>query len=447
MATDTWPKVRVGLGVLFGLGAAVYLIPPPPPDAKMPGRIPVVFWHGFAGEWQPIYEGMVQRFNASQSKYEVIPVSVPDADLPMKFLLSASGGATPDIFLDWDPVLGLWSDKGLVQPYDNVMTPAERQEFTKITYPIVKRHSMYRGKIMALIDGLDLYAVYYRLDHLKEIGVDQNHLPKSLDEIVALGKRLDRFDKNGRLSRAGFLPTGVINYSPVFGGHFNKDGQITVNTPENLAAMKFIRERTASYGFDAVTRFKASMAADVGPTMAQIAGNYSIMFDGEWRVKQIAQYKPDLPYFLAPMPAVKGGKGGASISAPNYLFIPTAAKEPKGAWEFAKYCVGFLHPEEGGRHMGEMGWLPDDPEVAKSKSYQAYLRKYPKYKVFVDLMTSENVELPPRGPLQAFATDQLNKAEDEVVRGAQTPEESLRTVEKNIADEKKRLRDLGEPVQ
>jgi multiple sugar transport system substrate-binding protein len=439
--------LRWVLGAAFLLAAAIYLLPAPPDEARHPGRIQVVFWHGFAGEWQPIYEGMVQRFNASQTKYEVIPVSVPDADLPTKFLLSASGGATPDIFLDWDPVLGLYADKGLIQPFDDIMSPAEKAEFMRRTYPIIKRNSIYRGKIMALIDGLDLYAMYYRADDLKEIGVDEKNLPKTLEEVVALGKKLDRYDSQKRLQRIGYLPVGMVNMAPAFGGKFNRDGRIVVDTPENLAAMKFIGQANAAYGFDAVTRFRSSLQADVGPTMSLIAGNYSIMFDGEWRVKQVAQYKPDLRYWLTPMPPPINGKANASITMPNYLMIPTAAKEPKGAWEFAKFCVGFLHPEDGGRNMGEMGWLPDDPIIATSKSYLAYLRKYPKYKVFVDLMTSPNLEIPPRGPLQAFATEEIVKAEDAVVRGDATAEQALRRVEQALADERKRLRDLGETVQ
>lgn len=404
----------------------------------------MIFWHSFAGEWQPIYEGMINRFNESQSKYEVISVVVPGEEITTKFLMSASGGATPDIILNWDPVLGTWADKGLIQPFDNLMTPEEKKEFLARTYPIVKRHEIYRGKIMALVDGLDLAAAYYRLDDLKEVGVDAQHLPKTMEELVALGRKLDKYDDQHRLRRVGFLPKGYAGYVPLFGGKFNDHRHIVVNTPENLAALKFIAEQSNHYGFDAVNRFTSSLAADAGPSMPLIAGNYSIMFDGEWRVKQVVQYAPDLSYILAPMPPPAGGKANACLSSPNYLMIPKAAKQAQGAWEFAKFCVGFLHPEDGGRNMAEMGWLPNDPVIARSKSYLAYLKQYPQYKVFVDLMTSPNLEIPPQGPLQAFVMDQFVKAEDAVVRGSQTPEAALKTVAQNLANEQQRLRDLGE---
>ncbi|AIE86004.1 extracellular solute-binding protein [Fimbriimonas ginsengisoli] len=439
------PKIaKAGMAALFLLGGLAFLAPGDPSERHYPQRIPVTFWHTFAGEWQPIFEGMVDRFNASQTKYEVVPVSVPEDACSMKFLLSASGGDTPDLLMTWAPILGTWSDKRLIQPYDGIMTPAEKREFLARTYPIVKRHSTYAGKIMALVDGLDLYAMYYRPDHLKEIGVDKAHLPKTLEELVAMGVKLDRYDAQHHLRRVGYLPKTFSNYVPVFGGKFNEGGRIVVDTPENLRAMEFIAENTKRLGYDNATRFASSLAADAGPTMPLIAGNYSMMFDGEWRVKQVEQYSPGLPYLLAPIPPPKGGKANACMSSPNYLVIPTAAKQPQGAWEFAKFCVGFLHPEEGGRNMGDMGWLPDDPVIAKSSSYLAYLKRYPQYKVFVDLMTSPNLEIPPQGPMQNFVMDELSKAEDAVTRGSQTPAESLRLVQKHLTEEEARLRRLGQ---
>ncbi len=432
------------LGAALVVATVAVLAPPPVSQMRSPNRIRVTFWHAFAGEWQPIYEGMVERFNQSQTKYEVVPVSIPDDTLSMKFLLSSAGGETPDILLNWEPILGMWTDKGLIQPYDGLMSPSEKQKFMAETYPIVKKNAMYRGKIMAMIDGLDFAAVYYRLNDLKEIGLDQYHLPKTLEELVEVGKKLDRYDEQHHLRRIGFLPQGFVGFVPVFGGALNKNGHIVIDTPENLRAMTFLGDTAKRYGQEAITRFTSSLAADAGPNMPLIAGNYSIMFDGEWRIKQVAQYKPDLPYVVAPMPPPAGGKPDACNTGPNYLVIPTAAKQPQGAWEFAKFCVGFMHPEAGGRHMAEMGWVPDDPEIAKSKSYQAYLRQYPKYKVFVDLMTSPNLGIFPQGPLEKFVIDDITKAEDGVVRGTQTPSAALQGVEMDLAAEQARLKRLGQ---
>ncbi len=438
-------RIKLALSVACLIAVAIYLAPADPATKrKYPNRIPVVFWHTFNGEWLPIYSSMIDRFNQSQTKYEVIGLALPDSDSTMKFLMSEAGGDSPDIIMSYAPILGTWSDGHLIRPYDDIMSAAEKREFERRTYPIVLQNAKYKGKIMAMIDGLDLFAMYYRLDDLKEVGVDENHLPKTMEELVALGHKLDRLDSHHHLQRIGFLPRTFPNLTAVFGGTLNRNGHIVINTPENLRAMEFINDGTRRYGFDDVIRFTSSLAADAGPTMPLIAGNYSIMYDGEWRVKQVDQYQHNLRYALAPAPPPAGGKPNASISGPNYLVIPTACKQPQGAWEFAKFCVGFLHPEDGGQNMADMGWLPDDPMIAKAKTYQAYLRRYPKYRVFVNLMSSPNLTMNPQGPLQSFVSDEIGKVEDSVIRGDISPQQALVKLESEMAEEKARLRRLGQ---
>ncbi len=96
--------------------------------------------------------------------------------------------------------------------------------------------------------------------------------------------------------------------------------------------------------------------------------------------------------------------------------------------------------------MGEMGWIPDDPSVARSKSYQAYLKKYPQYKVFVGLMTSPNLGIFPQGPLEKFVMDEIGKADEAVNRGAQSPAAAMALVQQHLNEERRRRQQLGEPV-
>ena len=44
---------------------------------KYPNRIPVRFWHMWSAEWKDVVDRIVDRYNRSQDKYEVIALSVP----------------------------------------------------------------------------------------------------------------------------------------------------------------------------------------------------------------------------------------------------------------------------------------------------------------------------------------------------------------------------------
>jgi multiple sugar transport system substrate-binding protein len=397
----------------------------------------------WSAEWQPVVEGICARFNASQDKYEVIPLSIPATGSQEKFLMSAAGGSPPDLVSQWNPVLGMWVERGLVQPVEKFMTEEERARFRREAFPIMQKYAIYRGKITAVIAGVDVGAVFYRLDDLKEVGADSKHLPSSLEELVGLGKRLDKRDGQGNLKRIGFATSGWENYVPSFGGTFNRDGKMVFDTPENRRALQFIVDNDKRLGFQDVIRFQASQPADTGVTIPILSGNFSIILDGQWRVKTIQDYAPTLNYVVTPLPAPKGGKANASFTAANYMLIPTGAKHPEGAMAFLRYWTGMTDAEAGGRNVASMGWLPYCRRVAESATYQDYLKKYPHYKTFVDLVSSPALDIPPQGPLQSFAMDQLTKLNDLTNRGTLGPGAAIEQITAEVEKEAKRQRRLG----
>lgn len=429
--------------VVASLAVVAVLAPPAPPVQHYPNRQRVVFWHMWTGEWKPVVEGIAKRFNESQDRYEVVPLSIPADGATTKFLLSASGGKAPDLVSQWNPVLGTWSDRGLITPLDEVMTPEEAARYRNEAYPIMNAHATYKGRLMAMIAGVDVTAVYYRLDHLKEVGVDEAHLPKTMEELVALGQKLDRRDAQGGIRRIGFLPASWKTLAPAFGGGFGEGGRMTFDTSANRRAAEFVVAGQRRLGFGNVSRFMASQAADTGMTQPLIAGNFSILLDGQWRVKQTADYAPNLPYCIAPLPPPQGGTSNASMTDPNYMMIPRASSCPQGAWAFMKYWIGVDDAEAGGRNTAAMGWLPYCERVAQSKSYRAYLRKYPRYKTFVDLVASPNLQKFPVTMLQSFVASEIAKAEEGTGRGSVPPDEALKGLDRTVADEWARQRRLG----
>lgn len=434
-------------GWLMAAGAvalAVLLLPPPAPAKRLPNRKPVYFWHPWSGDFQPYLIKACERFNASQTKYEVIPIFTPNEGGDTKFLLSAAGGDAPDLVVEWGQVLGPWTDKGLLRPIDSVMTPEEKRRYDEDAFPVSKKFSTYRGKYMCVVPGVDAYGVFYRLDDLKEVGRDANSLPTTLEDLVDLGKKLDRRDKNGDLKRVGFLPQGLFTWSPVFGGTFQTEGKLLLDTPQNLRALKFIVGQVKRLGLDAVTRFQSSQPGDVGINAPLLTGNISIMVDGQWKVKQTEDFAPKgFRYVVGPIPPPKGGQPLATSSSSNFLLIPAASKNPEGAWAFMKFWMGFDNPEEGARNSIEMGWIPYSKRVVHSKTYQAYIAKHPAFRTFVKLIEGPHVEIAPVGPLQKFVTDEINKADDLATHLSLTPEQALAQLERNVKAEYARQRRLG----
>jgi multiple sugar transport system substrate-binding protein len=223
-----------------------------------------------------------------------------------------------------------------------------------------------------------------------------------------------------------------------------KTEEVTIFTPENLRALTVFAEDRKRLGFDNVTRFQAGVNRDsFSAGWPFIGGHYSIAVDGQWRVEQLARYAPGLEYRTAPFPPPAGGRTGASFTNGNFMVVPTAARCPEGAWAFIKFWSGIENPERAAELAVLGGWLPLTPAVVAAPAYQEYLRKYPQFRTFVDLLSSPNLQPEPPVPYTTFLSDRIKRADDMALRGRLTPEQALRELQIEVDRERARRKEFG----
>lgn len=442
--------IRGALAVLAIAGLILLMIPrhagTPEALAAAHKRIPVYYWHMWSGQWEPVMNQVVDAFNQSQDKYQVIPLQVPYPDGTTKFLISVSGGDPPDVMAQWDQSISTWAQNGVLQPLDKYMTPAEMRRFMTQTYPVIHQNGIYKGRLYGMVMGVDVYACYYRPSMFKAAGLDPNHFPTSLEELTADGFKLNKFDHTGNLTRIGFIPQTFTYFAPAFGGGFydRKTGQVLLDSPQNLRALRYIIDTQKKVGIDKIVRFNAGLGSGENGSWGFIQGDYAVTLDGEWRVKQIAQYAPKLDYEIAPLPPPRGGKQLASYSLTNFLTIPVGAKHPEGAMAFIKFWAGLNDPARAAAFNVAFGWLPNSPAMANSPTYQAYLRKYPQYRTFVELASSENIVTTPPVPYQLFLNDQITTDDQTAEEGLATPEQALAKLTRDMDQYRRQRRELGD---
>lgn len=430
--------------VLLLLVTGIYLAWPFSTPRVYPKRKPVQFWHMWSGEWKDVIDKIVDRFNKSQTEYELVALSVPQS-ASTKCLLGIAGGDPPDVMAQWEGVIPTWAERKAIMPLDSLLTPQEYAKFKADAYPVVLRLGIYKGHLYTVTPTLNLSACYVNVEQMKEAGFDPNQFPKTLEELSDLGKKLDRKDSNGTVLRQGFSPGSWTNLAPLYGGGFYdwKTGKLTLNTPANERALAFLVKEMNAMGFDNYVRFTAGFGSDSGEAWSFLAGKQTIVLDGQWRVEQMGKVAPNFKYRVFPLPPPVGGVPLSGFTNGNQMIIPSGAKEPQGAMAFIKFWSGITDPEVAADFITWGGWLPMTKSVGNSKTYQAYIKKFPEFGQFLNQMPSTKFQPMPPVAIQMFVQDKINQCQDLAIRGTLTPKQACERLESEVAHELIRRKELG----
>lgn len=426
------------LAVIAGLFWLFALYRPDPPQTY-PQRQKVTYWHTWSGDPGKIVGRIVERFNQSQDTYEVVPLTIASATGSLKTLIATAGGDPPDCMTQWDNVIPAWAERNALTPLDSLMDPAEWAELRDSMYPAVRAIGTYKGHFYGLSVGMNVTAIYYRPSHFVESGLDPNAFPTRLEELDRLSDKLWRYDANGRVTRVGFMPTNLPDWAAVFGGSFYdaEEDRITMAAPRNVAALEWMASYARGYDFERVQAFMSGLPSFRGADWPFIRGAYSITVDGQWRVEELSRFAPELDYQTAPLPYPEGGKPLAGWSNGNFMLIPAGAKNKKGAWEFIKFWAGVDDPDRAAEFYTWGGWLPITPRVAEAPAYQQFLQRFPKFRTFLTILESPNLQVTPPVPVQAYLSNRLRWAEDAARRGVLAPQAALEKVQAEVLHEMK----------
>ncbi len=440
-----WPGLLPwSVRVLAAAAVAVVLVwfaLPAPRVRQFPERVAVRFWHQWTGERQPLIEAIVAAFNRSQERYEVVALAVPGAVSDQKLLLAIAGGDPPDLMTQWGPTIGTWAADGLLQPLEDHLSAEDHRILREDAFPIVLKSGTCAGHLYGLAIGLNTFACYYRPDLVRAAGLDPDRFPDTLEGVAAWGRRLDRFDREGRLERIGFLPGRLAVFAPLFAGGFTSrpDGTVTIEGEGNQRALAFIGEAYRHYGFERVVHFRSSLnTGGLAVEWPFVSGQLPVTMDGQWRVEQLATYAPEVEYRTVPMPPPAGGRVRAGFATANLAFIPVGARQVAGAIAFMRFWAGFDDPGRTAAFNASGGWLPPLRTTVTSPEFQGFLRAHPQFRTFVELIDSPDVEPIPTVAYQVFFNQRLWAAEDHVVRGSKTPEQALRDLAYEVERERAR---------
>ncbi len=361
------------------------------------GRQEVVFWHFWGGADREVVNGIVDRFNASQDEHYVRAIAMPGNNLDLKLFLAVTGGQPPDVVNQDDPILADWAERGALVPISEIATPEEFARLRQWLFPAAWNLGIYRQQLVGLCNGLDIRALYFNRTQLESRGLQP---PATLLELDAVAAACTEHDDDGRVTTFGFLPNPKLLWSwgIVFGGSFyDEDSHLpTVDDPHIVRALEWMAGYGRRFGSAAIS-FRARDQSLPGKTFPLTANRYTMVVDGQWRVRDIAATRlaaeaagePPTEFGVCPLPPPAGGQTEAGWVNGNFFIVPRGAKNPRGAWAFMKFWTGFAgHEAAAARACAEGGWIPVSPAVVAAEEFQDFLAAQPLFRTFVELAAS-----------------------------------------------------------
>jgi multiple sugar transport system substrate-binding protein len=388
-------------------------------------REEVVFWHFWGGEDRAVVERTVARFNRQSSRYFVRAVAMPGNNLDLKLFLAVTGGDPPDLINQDDPIMADWAERGALLSLAEVASADEIERLEPWLVPAARELGTYRGQLFALCNGLDVRALYYNQTILNEYGLKPPRTIADLDEIAA---KTSLYDQAGEPIRLGYLPDPrrLWAWGIVFGGHFYDSQRrlVTADRPEIVAALEWMADYRKRFGAARLAAFRQGDQSLPGRAFPLLAGRYTAVMDGQWRVRDILAAQAEqrsrgenvTEYGVCPLPYPPQGRPAAGWVNGNFFLIPRGARQAAGAWEFMKFWSGFDGYEaEAARTCREGGWLPVSLQVVRQPEFQAHLASQPLFAQFVELAASPNQVPTPVIPGAPFFQRAIQDAAAEVL--------------------------------
>lgn len=329
-------------------------------DSKTPiEETTINFWHHYSAqspENETLTNILIPKFEEENPGIKVNAVSHEWADLHDKILISAKSDTLPDVArLDsaWIPE---FQKMGILVPLNKEMA-----DFKDIA-ALLLDSAMTTAKIGVDNYGLALNTntkiLYYNTEAFEKAGLTA---PATMDEFAEDCKKLSGTNDSGQqiwgYDEPGLAGWNICPFIWSMGGALTDEEQMKasgyINSKETVAAIQMLAEL---YKGGSITGWNSG---DIPMTDGFGTGRYMMLFEGPWKVSELAGAYPDFKYATAPIPAGKGGSvsvlGGEDIGMFN-----TANKD--AAWKFMKFMTDEYAQEE----MAKCGQIPCNKKALES---------------------------------------------------------------------------------
>jgi len=374
------------------------------------------FWHGFTSKDGEAMLRLVREFNAANSDIEVEVQRIPWGTYYNKLFVAGLAGRAPDVFVAHTIMLARLERGGFIQPVDELLA-GSRTDLAKDIDPQMWAAVAMNGQHLGIPLDVHPLGLFYNRKLLREAGlVDANgeaKPPTDWPGFLAAIQQLNRdFNGDGRNDQWGFMFEGtpfIAAYTFMLqeGGRIlSPDGQVVLDTPENVAGLEKLRHLTVE------TKLVPKPGDETAWT-SFLQGRVGLFLGGVFMIGGLER-QSSIDYAVAPVPQF--GAERRIWGDSHVLCLPRSddQKRSAAAWRF------ICHLSDHGVDWARGGQVPARISQRESPEFRAL----PSQSVFAGSVGE--VRYLPNVPTTAAIVRDVRFACEEVLRGAVLPREALK---------------------
>jgi multiple sugar transport system substrate-binding protein len=356
------------------------------------GKVADITWQTmWSGATLKLLSQMVTTFNRTHPDIHVTESNIPSATGDAKLLSEISAGDPPDVFTEWNPVLGEYAADGSIQS----MAPYLKGKYAgleKWEYPIALDGGLYQKKLYAIPMSMNSWALYYNKSMLKAAGLASP--PTSLAQLYADQAKEWKLSGN-KLEQIGFYPdyaAGFEYYGSFFGAVncFSSAGKYAFASCAGARNEAKFFATYDKYPYSDVAAMETAYGAVAGgDDDAFVAGKEGFDMDGPWEgAENIPDTNPKMVgnFGVVAFPGTEPGP--STFGQGNYNIIPKGASDPSAAFTFITWLAGYDNTAFTSTMDPKGGWMPAGPAIAAAPAYQKWLSANPWLSIFIKQMSS-----------------------------------------------------------
>lgn len=421
-------KAGAALGMMSALAACAAPVAAPGGSATgsetgSQDTATIQYWTFWADRWGEQQGKIVEEYNNTHDDFQVEMLIVPWGELTTKLLTAVSAGNPPDFSIIGRSEVVEWAVRGGVLPLTDYIAASDNTNADD-WFESAWSECVWEGVSYAQPFESGTYAAWYHTGFAEEAGLDAGSLPTTWSELDAFAEAVTQGNATDGYTRVGVIPwksrRDLLGW--LSGGEWydEENRQITAVTPENIAAMEWVKQYADKYGGEELERFRQSLGGDDSEDDPFYREQLGSVWNGSWSLSAKVEYAPDVPFDVRPLP-YRDGTDNDSVNQGSACVLPKGSPQPDLAYQFLNWMS----------IDGVSLWVPYAADmVSRKDQVEIYPDALPDddqfhgyWQLYNDALAYAHHE--PAMPARLVWNDQLNAAVDAVVRGAKTPEQAL----------------------